>query len=310
VWQSSLTDYLGRLNQPEFPSDLERLRRLLVHLRSTDPDRFLVATRPVTRADAGLPTTVGRERVVGFGSANVRGRAWFLAMLFVEPSEQSAGLGRRLLDATLAGLPSPTASQPVDGGQPWAFGTATDSAQPISNALYASYGVVPRVPVLHLVGRLDRTDALPSLPVGITGVPIEGSTPDDRFDDDIAGIDREVLGYEHPEDHAWIAEDRRPGYIFRRANGTAVGYGYASRVGRVGPIAALDAALLAPITAHLLSAIEPNGAFSVWVPGSAGETVAMLLGAGFRLESFPALLCWSRPYVDVSRYIPNTLALL
>ena len=35
------------------------------------------------------------ERVVGFGSANVRGATWFLAMLFVDPAEQARGIGRR-----------------------------------------------------------------------------------------------------------------------------------------------------------------------------------------------------------------------
>ena len=35
------------------------------------------------------------ERIVGFVSATIRGDVWFLAMLFVHPEEQAAGLGRR-----------------------------------------------------------------------------------------------------------------------------------------------------------------------------------------------------------------------
>jgi GNAT superfamily N-acetyltransferase len=309
VWRAGLIDYLGRLNQPEFPTDLERLRRLLAHLRTTDPDRFWVATRPALPIEQGRPEIVGRERVVGFVSANVRGHAWFLAMLFVEPSEQGVGLGRLLLERSLDGLAEPTSAPRTDGQAAWAFGTATDAVQPISNALYARYGLVPRVPVVHLLGSIDRPAAFRSLPTGVQAVPFS-ELEAETVARDVAAIDRVLLGYEHPQDHAWLGRDRRIGFLYRDGEGNPLGFGYTSPAGRVGPIAALDADLLAPLTGHLLSAFEPNGAFSAWIPGSAGELITSLLRAGFRIEGFPALMCWSRPYVDVSRYVPNTLALL
>ena len=54
----------------------------------------------------------------------------------------------------------------------------------------------------------------------------------------------------------------------------------------------------------------PAGAFSAWVPGAAGAAVATLLAAGLRLEDFPALVCWDRPFADFERYVPITLAVL
>jgi hypothetical protein len=89
-----------------------------------------------------------------------------------------------------------------------------------------------------------------------------------------------------------------------------VGYGYASEVGRIGPLAVEDAALLPGVLGHLLRSVEPRGAFSAWVPGAADEAVTALLEAGLRIEDFPALICWDRPFADFSRYVPITLAVL
>jgi GNAT superfamily N-acetyltransferase len=296
VWRSALADYLGRLNADGgLPVDLEPLRRLLAHLLETDPERFVVAERP------------GEERIIGFGSANVRGEVWFLAMLFVEPGEQRSGIGGAILRRLLAGS---------DG---LALGTATDSAQPISNALYARSGIVPRVPCLNLVGRPSGPGALPGLPLGVQAVAYsdlddgatsaaEGTVPSAALAA-VAAIDRELLGYERPADHAWLVSEGRSGWLFQ-ADGRAVGYGYVSRVGRLGPVAALDAGLLAPVVGWLLDAHEPAGPSSVWVPGSAGTVVEALLRAGLRLEPFPALFCWTRPIADFERYLPISLALV
>src|SRR4029079_14001170 len=97
-------------------------------------------------------------RVDGFIVALRRGSLWFLSMQFVRPGAQARGLGRQLL----AG---------VWRGDSWtaARATATDSAQPISNGLYGSLGIVPRVPLLRLVGLAERPARLPPPPSGPGG---------------------------------------------------------------------------------------------------------------------------------------------
>jgi GNAT superfamily N-acetyltransferase len=293
VWRRALDDYLLRLNQPAILTDLGPIRRLLGHLLATDRERFWVATR--REGDDA------RARVVGFASANVRGTAWFLAMLFIEPAEQARGLGSALLERTLPPGHRPGA-RTVDGG--WTFATVADSVQPVSNGLYARIGLVPRVPVLHLAGYVERPSAFPSLPEGVVGTRFEHEP------DLVVAIDREVVGYERPADHAFLRREERTGILYTAADGSPVGYGYTSRGGRVGPVAARDGSLLPAILGHLLSAVRPNGAYSTWVPGAAGDAVRVLLEAGLRLEPFPALHCWDRPSVDVARYLPITLALL
>lgn len=296
IWRTSINDYTDRLNQPEIPDDLVAILRLYRHLRSTDPDGFVVAER-----DAGA----GETRIVAFIAALRRGPLWFLSMLFVLPEMQGAGLGRALLEQVM----------PADGTA--SLATCTDSIQPISNALYASLGMAPRMPLLRLVGLPDRPDALPPLPPGVRTVRFDevgdlagDGLGDAALDDELVAIDRDVVGFEHHRDHALIRAEGRIGFLYLGTDGVPVGYGYASEAGRVGPVAVRDAGLLDPIIAHLVTTVRPRGAFGIWLPGAAGTAMTSLLRAGFRIDGFPFLLCWDRPLIDFSRYVPISPGLL
>jgi GNAT superfamily N-acetyltransferase len=297
IWRIALNDYLVRLGQPEEPEDLTGVTTLYNHLQRTDPAGFIVATRPDTAAPGG-------ERIVAFTVAVVRSSVWYLAMLFVLPEEQGMGLGRTLLERV---LPAP--------GEDVVLATSTDSLQPISNALYARSGIVPRVPLLHLVGSLRRPGALPDLPDGVSATAFEEIAGDGvggtgvgvghgQLADLVNRLDLEIAGFEHPQDHRFLRTVDRHGYLYGAADGTVLGYGYTSDTGRVGPVAVRDEALVAPVLGHLLRVARPRGALAVWVPGAAGSAVTALLEAGIRLEDFPILLCWTRPFADFSRYLP------
>lgn len=311
VWRLSIDDYVGRLNQPPLPIENASLVRLYAHLRTTDPERFVVATVPATDAAAGIDAPTG-ERVVAFASAVVRERLWYLSMLFVLPELQSTGVGRALLREV---APPP--------GIDVARATATDTAQPISNALYASLGIVPRAPLLNLVGLPERAEAFGLLPDGVHAVPFGDDSGTRRDDsqpagsgaaagpvDELDALDRAVLGVAHPADHAFVRAEGRRGWAYRGPAGELLGYGYAGEVGRVGPVAVRDADLVAPILGHLMTAVRPRGAFAVWLPGNADRALTAALRSGLRLEPFPVLLCWDRPFVDLARYLPTSPGLL
>src|SRR4051794_4205333 len=289
IWRDALNDYLGPLGQPEIPDDLGPILRLYTHLRSTDPATFVVAEQ--TGGD-------GRPAIDGFASVVNRGRLWFLSMLFIRPGAQGVGLGRRLLEAI-----RPTGDDRVRA-------TATDSAQPISNGLYASLGIVPRIPLFRLVGRADRPDELPRLPDDIDVTAFDdieagrdgiGSS---ALLSELSGLDREVLGFERTVDHTFLRAEGRRGFLYCNRDGAARGYGYTSESGRVGPVVVADPDLLGAVAGHLVTAIEPRGAFGVWLPGTAGAAMVPLLRAGFRIEGFPAILCWDDPFTDWSRALP------
>jgi GNAT superfamily N-acetyltransferase len=291
IWRDSINDYTRRLNQPDIPDDLAAILRLYGHLQATDPAGFVVAEQAV---DGGPPA------VVAFTASYRRESLWFLSMLFVLPDVQAAGLGRGLLAKVLPG----------DGEA--VLATCTDSAQPISNGLYASLGMAPRMPLVRLVGVADRDGHLPALPRGIGAIPFRDL--DDaaaaHLDGELTAIDRETAGFEHLADHRLVRAEGRTGILFVDGGGQPVGYGYASEAGRVGPVAVRDPDLLAPAIGHLVTTIRPRGAFGVWMPGAAGETMAALLRAGFRIDGFPCLVCWDRPITDFSRYVPISPGLL
>jgi GNAT superfamily N-acetyltransferase len=295
IWRVAVNDYTGRLNLPEIPDDLAAILRLHRHLQATDPAGFLVAEQPT--ADGGL-------RIVAFASAVQRGAVWFLSMLFVLPEAQAAGIGRSLVTRLL-----PPAGTAV-------LATCTDAAQPISNGLYASLGMAPRLPLIRLVGLVERPAELPDLPEGVRSIRFdEVDGGGDRIggaalEDELAALDRDAAGFEHPADHAMVRAEGRLGFLFLGPDGGPVGYGYASEAGRVGPVAVHDRALLGPVIGYLVTAIRPRGVFGLWLPGAAEETIGPLLRAGFRLEGFPCLLCWDRPFADFARYVPISPGLL
>jgi len=291
IWRESLNDYLVRLAQPEIPDDLAAVLRLYAHLRSTDGERFVVAER---------------ERAIdGFVVALVRGDLWFLSMLFVRPVVQARGLGRALLAAV---------SPPAD----WTGvrATATDSIQPISNGLYASLGMVPRVPLLRLVGLPGRRAAFPALPAGLEALRFdevdggEDGLERSALHAELSALDREAAGFDRAADRPFLDRENSIGFLYRAGDGAAVGYAFASESGRVGPVAVREESLLGPVLGHLLGAVRPRGAFAVWVPGTAGEAVVPLLRAGLRIDGFPCLLCWDRPFADFGRYLPMSPGLL
>jgi hypothetical protein len=195
--------------------------------------------------------------------------------------------------------------------------TATDSAQPISNALYATYGIVPRMPLLNLSGLPERPGSFGALPSGVVPTSFDtlaagppGGERHRRLTEAVDALDRELLGASHPMDHRFLRSESRWGWLYHGPDGSPLGYGYAGEAGRLGPIAVRDETLLGPVLGHLTSAVAPRGAFATWVPGAADRAVVALLGAGFRLDRFPVLVCWDRPFADFSRYLPISPGLL
>ncbi len=272
---------------------------LLAHLRATDPERFLVAVRP--GAD-------GAERVVAFASASRREHVWFLAMLFVLPDEQARGLGRALLEAVLpaGGDPalagdraptppsrSPTPSTPATGSCPGCRSWSSSGGPT---------GASARRPCRTASAPSPSSSSRPARPTGPgrAGSPRRSTT-----------LDRAVLGYAHPPGPRLPAGDRPAGPPLRGGGRT----GRRLRVRRDRPDGSdrwpSRTSRWSPACWATSSAPSSRaGVFSAWVPGAAGAAVSTLLGAGLRLEDFPVLLCWDRPFADFARYLPITLALL
>lgn len=330
IFYESVDPLYRALDQPLPPRDPASLARLIGHFLEHDGDRSWVAEAPSATGDPEPP------RVLGFGCAWERETAWYLGLLFVRPEAQAGGIGRRLLLRTFpslgesadagpgAAVPGvatmPVARSgpaPVDGGargndgrRPGMMGTCVDSVQPISTGLYASYGIVPRVPLFTAIGR-PRPGALPGLPRDVVATGFEALPGDYPLAHVVAALDRDTLGFARPEDHRYWAREGRRGVLFRRAgSGEAVGYGYAQPSGRLGPVALLDETLYPAVLGALVARESPPGPFLAIVPGTNHRALVALLHAGLRFEGFPGIVSSTRPWTGLDRYLVASFALL
>lgn len=315
VWRASVDDYQGRLNQPPLPDETGPLRRHLSHMAATDPERFWVAEIARPEGAAGDPW------LIGFALATVREGLWYLAMLFVLPEVQGHGIGAALLDRAQAArdcpgggpaIPSPGA--PLDSGiHTW--GMATDTAQPISNGLYARRGMVPRLPIWRLSGEPRRWGALPTLPASLESIAFDaiaanGHEGPRRLADAVDELDREIIGITHQQDHEFLRRDGRSGFLVRERGGRILGYAYGSASGRIGPVGALEPELLPALIGVAIRHTPILNAVGVWVPASADTAIRALLEAGLLFDRFPGLICWSEPELPFARYLPINLAMV
>ena len=315
VWREAVDDYQGRLNEPPLPEEVGPIRRHLAHMITTDPNRFWVAEVP------GRDTVDGTPRVAGFALATVRDGLWYLAMLFVLPELQGRGVGAALLDRAQAGQDAPPGGPAVPGPDDplgsgiRTWGMATDTAQPISNGLYARRGMVPRLPIWRLAGEPHRWGAVPTLPASLEAVAFDaiaanGRDGPRRLAGIVDEIDREAIGITHQADHEYLRRDGRAGFLVRERGGRGLGYAYGSPVGRVGPVAAIEPDLLPALLGVAIRQTPILGTVGVWVPSSADAAVRALLDAGLRFDRFPGLICWSRPELPFARYLPINLAMV
>jgi GNAT superfamily N-acetyltransferase len=265
------------------PADMLWMPTSLDHFGRTDPEGMLLAL------DGDDP--------VAFGFALRRETFWFLSYLFVLPAAQGNGLGRTLLERLLPAGPERSSAQ---------LALVVEAAQPVSTMLYATVGISPRVPLYWLDGT-PRPGALPAVP---DGVAIEALSVE-RHADEIDRLDRKLLGYARPADHAmWIGQAQAARAY--RADGELVGYGYHAPGDWICPIGALDEELTAAIVGDLASVEggghghgdgHGDGKITVQVGGSAGTLLRLLLRAGLRSEEGAHLLYCSNGRVPPPSYV-------
>jgi GNAT superfamily N-acetyltransferase len=279
---AALDDLAAKQGRPPFSAPDDHAAPTLRHVMETDGERFTLA--------------YDGERPVGFGAGLVRGAFSYCAGLFVLPEWQGRGLGRRLFETALDGLP-------VAGG---VTALTSSAANPTSNGLYARHGIYPRHALLVLSGPVaalvrspashaSRLDAEPLAPAHLA---------------ELRAIDEAVLGFDRTPDHLWfLSRPDHPGWLLRR-RGRAVAYAYlggdhTEGAGSVGPIATLrpgdQAAALRVVAAELVARGQEQA--TVVVPGPNLAAQRLLWGAGFAFEGATGLLCASRPFARFDRYV-------
>ena len=237
------------------------------------------------------------DRPVGFGAGLVRGAFSYCAGLFVLPEWQGRGLGRRLFETALEGLP-------VAGG---VTALTSNAANPISNGLYARHGIYPQHALLVLsgsaaaVGRLAAGEGARTRPRSPSRRRTSTSCARSTTRSSASTAPPTISGScSRPRPPRLAASPARPGRRLRLPRRRLH-----RGPGSVGPIATLrpgdQAAALRFVIAELAARGQERA--TVVVPGPNLAAQRLLWGAGFAFEGATGLVCASRPFARFDRYV-------
>lgn len=235
--------------------------------------------------DSRFVVAEAEGRVIGYGRSIDRDGTRQLTEFFVDPASQSAGLGRELLAQV---FPDDDRADGIE--RKFILATLDTRAQ----VRYLKSGVYPRFPIQYF----SRVPEAFSFENHLDFEPAQ-DTPEIRAA--LNEIDRAVLGFSRPEEHAFLLADRA-GFLVRRG-GALTGYAYLGK--ETGPIALLDPADFPAVLAYAENAAAARGDrnLGMEVPMINQAAVDHLLQRGFRIDPFTALFMSNEPFGHFDRYI-------
>jgi len=274
VFVRSLADLDQRMNlhlevwdDPGFITRLwERRKPLYEHLAAV-ADQFWVAEQ------AG--------QVIGFARSLFQDGLQQLTEFFVLPGHQSGGIGRELLARAF----------PPRGARHRSIIATLDSR---AQARYLRSGVYPRFTIQYLYAK-------PELATVESDLRFERVSASPETIAAIRAIDLALLGFQRDATHAHLLQDRQ-GYLYLRRD-RPVGYGYLAN--GTGPMALLEETDIPAALAHAEREAAERGEhhFGVELPLVNRAAVQHLLGRGFQLEPFVAVLMSDEPFGEFTNYV-------
>jgi ribosomal protein S18 acetylase RimI-like enzyme len=230
--------------------------------------------------------------IVGFALSWVCGDLWFLAELFVAPSQQGRGVGNELLARAFEHARKAGATNKS---------LITFTFNVVSQGLYVRHGLFPRLP-LYFVG--GTRDALMNRLQGdkLRRTPIEPTASHLKT---LAQLDVSALGISREKHHRYLLNDSTMKGVFLHDAADCVGYAYVSATGHVGPLAvtrtgAMGAALRSALG---LAAASTAAQVSAFLPG-VSEALGIAIEHGLRI-TFPMVLLSESDFGDWTRYLPR-----
>jgi hypothetical protein len=221
-------------------------------------------------------------------SALVRGRVWYLSMLFVLPDDQSRGLGRALLERALA----------YDDARGTSVRCTWATLDPRAQARYVMAGMAPRWPIYRLDGdaaAVARLTARVGLDPRECELPCDGGVAEKLI--------AEVFGDDRAGDLAhWRGDECATLAIGRGGQVDAFAYRQGSRIG---PAAGRDeTALIRAVAAAAAAGAVEGASVTVRVPGACACLLESLVGSGFRVGE-PTLFMASQLFGRPELYLPS-----
>jgi GNAT superfamily N-acetyltransferase len=273
VWERAFDDLRERFNLPAGHRDAASDARFDTRIR-----HFL------THDGGGAWVSHEGDRVTGLAVALQRERLWVLSMLGVDPTAQSSGVGRALLERALA-------YGDADGP-----GIILSSRDPRAMRRYALAGFDLR-PAVTAWGRLRRA--------GLHAV--SGVRDGDEADLDLAAhVDRLQRGSARGPDYAVLLEDSGRMLVFDE--GARRGYAIVRKNERPVVLAATDHQVATALLTEALAGLPDDCDVEVgWLTASQQWAVRVCLAAGLEVHPVGGVMVRGHPG-PMSPYLPNGMS--
>lgn len=232
------------------------------------------------------------SKVVGYTQALVRGKQWYLAMLFVHPKYQDHKVGKELLSRVWREEPGMTHS----------LATFTYNTQALG--IYSRFGMAPIAGIVRI--SVPRKKLVLPANLGLDVRPMTGRA-DSKF---VEALETKVRGYSRTIDwKAFFSHKNFRRLIFYK-RGKRIGYALMTEAGLIGPVGATDSsALIEVVEAAILEASRST--LKNVVLHCPAENIALYqtaLKAGFRIKEMLVFMS-DKKYADLQRYIPGPLSM-
>ncbi len=287
----------GTLRDTRAAFDVSMLAMKDLYLRhgyewQLEPEAFWKVLEPflVHLAEHAAQWWIAEDRadgkLLGYARSVERDGLFELSELFVRPDNQSAGLGKLLLDKAF----------PSGRGEVRAI-IATNDVRGL--ARYYGAGTAARCVLFSLTGQPEQAAAQSHEALRIGPAEIG----------EFAEMERAVVGYARHADYPWLLKNREI-YQYRNA-GRTVGFGCFSETGQ-GPIVATEPDDQRAILLHFEMLAHSRGmeSISFQVPSINVVVMRHLLERGYQIDSPPGLLMSSRDFGRFDRFVPFAPAIV
>ncbi len=273
VFLKSIMDYSKRMNvqaitggdDPEKLESLWETRKPMFDFLVKEASQFWVAEKD--------------NEIIGYARTIEHDNVQELTEFFVNPNQQSTGIGSGLLSRAFA-----------ESGAEYRTIIATFDERALYR--YMKMGLRERFILKYFSRKAEKVTLHTDLQIEPLNLDIHLPF--------INRIDKELIAHQRTSIHEWIAS-RRSGFVYKRKN-EIVGYGYIGAPH--GPFAVLDENDFPAVLAHAESWVaETGGDFGVSTPLINNKAIEYFIERKYEIDSFSALLLSNKPFGKFENYL-------
>ncbi len=232
------------------------------------------------------------NKVVGYTQALVRGKQWYLALLFVHPKYQDLKVGKELLSRVWCDEQGMTHS------------LATFAYNPQALGIYSRFGMAPIAGIVRM--SVPRSKLILPDDSGLRVRPMSGRA-DRGF---VNSLETKVRGYARLVDWQELFSQKSFRRLIFLKAGEKAGYAVITEAGLIGPVGAISPKILIEVVKGGMH--EASGSrlksIALQCPAENIELYQAALKAGFRIKEMLVFMS-DKKYADFKRYSPGPLAM-